>query len=82
MRDIDATIKQARSLGSGQRLMISEVDAIRSRAVKGYGKIDIFSLICDAYDFGFMLGFRMGKKNSPPDDLIDQVSCFQENGFK
>ena len=62
MRDVDTTIKQARSLGSGQRFMISEMDAIRNRTIKEYGKVDIFSLIGDAYDFGFMLGYRMGRK--------------------
>ena len=64
MRNVDATIKQARSLGSGQRFMISEVDAIRDRTIKEYGKVDVFKLIGDAYDFGFMLGYRMGRKRT------------------
>ena len=64
MRNVDATIKQARSLGSGKRLTLGEIDAIKRRTIKGEGRFDLFSLIGDAYDFGFMLGYRMKKKST------------------
>jgi len=64
MRDIEATIKQARALGSTKRLSLSEVMGIRLNAINDSGNINTIDLIMDSYDFGFMIGFRMGRKKS------------------
>lgn len=61
MRDVNATIEQARRLGSERRFMESEMHEIRNRAIKGYGEFSAFALISDAYNFGFALGYRVGR---------------------
>lgn len=61
MRDVEATIKQAKTLGSGRRLMANEIVELQNRTIKGYGKFSAFDLICDAYNFGFTLGYRVGR---------------------
>lgn len=67
MRDIQATIDQAKALGSHRRLTAPEIyelhDRARSSADKG-GKFDLFNVITEAYDFGFTLGYRLGAKGN------------------
>lgn len=64
MRDIEATIEQAKLLGSEKRFMLSEVMALHKRAISEHGKFDSYKLIGDSFNFGFMLGYRMGNKKS------------------
>lgn len=63
MRDIDTTIEQAIRLGSKKRITLSEIESLRSRTIREYGKVDVAKLILDAYDFGFTLGYRSGRRD-------------------
>lgn len=61
MRDVDATIEQAKALGSEERLMAHEIVEIRIRAEKEGEPISYFDLITNAYNFGFTIGYRVGR---------------------
>lgn len=67
MRNIDETIRQAQELGSEERLMVHEIVKLRDMATDENGHVSLFNLTTAAYDYGFMLGYRMAKKESRTD---------------
>lgn len=61
MTDVNTTIELAKSLGSENLLMAHEVVEIRNRSIKGFGPVSVCDLIVDAYNFGFAIGYRVGR---------------------
>lgn len=61
MRDVQKTIDQAAALGSKKRLLLGEICELRNRSMK-QGEVNTWNLIMDTFDFGFVLGYRLGAK--------------------